>query len=335
MALPLNPLDALLLGYRLVMQAGTALAERATLNFLAPLEAYDDSGNGRTNVRVTQAASGDPGIVPATTPTTVLEADGTGALVWAKLADAYVDAAAAIAGTKIAPDFGSQDVVTTGDLSLGTSPATAGDLNVDTAFSLRAGAANAPILTLFGGGGDVDVALGGNSATIGDVTIGVPTGHTVALQVAGANVLAADLNKVAVTTPTGTSIDLEIAGAAVLSVTDDQLTHSGATVLEPHTGVEAIVAGTGITAAMLDRTYLRIRGSGGNVDITADPQIAAGADGQTLILQGTDDAATVKLDDGTGLALSASHTLAANDTLTLIYDRDEALWIEISQTTVT
>jgi hypothetical protein len=50
--------------------------------------------------------------------TTGMIADGT-------IADADVNAAAAVAGTKIAPNFGSQDVVTTGKLGVGTtSPAT-------------------------------------------------------------------------------------------------------------------------------------------------------------------------------------------------------------------
>lgn len=46
------------------------------------------------------------------------------------LVNADVDAAAAVAGTKISPDFGSQNIVTTGALSVGTNPAQSGALRM-------------------------------------------------------------------------------------------------------------------------------------------------------------------------------------------------------------
>lgn len=68
----------------------------------------------------------------------------------------------------------------------------------------------------------------------------------------------------------------------------------------------AIVAGTGI--AFTGNSYVNIwfvEGSGGAVDISADPQIAAGnIIGQRLILIGRSDTNTVKLEHGTGLSLS-------------------------------
>ena len=45
---------------------------------------------------------------------TYLKTSGAGVLSWSSIVNADVDAAAAIAGTKISPDFGSQDIVTTG-----------------------------------------------------------------------------------------------------------------------------------------------------------------------------------------------------------------------------
>jgi hypothetical protein len=60
--------------------------------------------------------------------------DGAAALV----VNADVNAAAAIAGTKIAPDFGAQDIATTGTLGLGATPrATLGDVKVKYNFIIR------------------------------------------------------------------------------------------------------------------------------------------------------------------------------------------------------
>ena len=69
---------------------------------------------------------------------TVLTSNGTvGA--WASIVNANVDAAAAIAGTKISPDFGAQNVVTTGFIAIGASPATAGDLRLTSTGKILAG----------------------------------------------------------------------------------------------------------------------------------------------------------------------------------------------------
>jgi len=80
---------------------------------------------------------------------------------------------------------------------------------------------------------------------------------------------------------------------------------------------------------------MRVVGSGGAVDITANPQIAAPDDtGATevtfIVVQGTSDSNTVKLDDGTGLALcgGVSMTLGKNDNISLMYDSGESEWLE-------
>ena len=91
-----------------------------------------------------------------------------------------------------------------------------------------------------------------------------------------------------------------------------------------------ITAGGGVTVT---RGIMRVQGSGGAVDITADPQIADGADGQIVILKGMSNTNTLTLDDGTGLSLtnSASFTLGAKDTISLMYDAVDDVWIEISR----
>ncbi|MCE2929079.1 MAG: hypothetical protein LW817_05570 [Candidatus Caenarcaniphilales bacterium] len=97
---------------------------------------------------------------------------------------------------------------------------------------------------------------------------------------------------------------------------------------------EIISAGTGITSAMLDSTVLELRGActGGVVDITANPQIAAGQPGQILTLVGIYDAEAVKFDDNLSnlhLAGGSSITLGGNDMLVLIYGPHG--WTEIAR----
>lgn len=100
--------------------------------------------------------------------------------------------------------------------------------------------------------------------------------------------------------------------------------------------VETPSADTAITAAggiTVTKPVMRIVGDGGPINITSDPQIVAGVDGQRVLLQGTSDVNTVTLDDGTGLALSGgvSFTIGQNDIIEFIYDSGESLWIEIGR----
>lgn len=91
--------------------------------------------------------------------------------------------------------------------------------------------------------------------------------------------------------------------------------------------VADITAGGGITPT---QTYMRIQGSGGAVDITADPQIIAGTyDGQLLIIEGTSDTNTVKLDEGTGIHLRGGSIILGNhDVLVLLYDSGNSIWVK-------
>ena len=91
-----------------------------------------------------------------------------------------------------------------------------------------------------------------------------------------------------------------------------------------------ITAGGGITVT---KAIMRLQGSGGAVDITVDPQIADGADGQIVILKGMSNTNTITLDDGTGLSLtnSTSFTLGLKDTISFMYDAADDVWIELSR----
>jgi hypothetical protein len=79
---------------------------------------------------------------------------------------------------------------------------------------------------------------------------------------------------------------------------------------------------------------MRVQGNGGPVTVTANPQIAAGADGSILILQGMSNANTVQLQNGNGLRLQGgiAFTLGLGDSITMAYDATSATWTEISRT---
>ena len=73
-----------------------------------------------------------------------------------------------------------------------------------------------------------------------------------------------------------------------------------------------------------------IQGNAGAVDITANPQIAAGSlVGQELMLIGRSDTDTVKLDDGTGLSLNGSAVLGADSVIQLVWDGTN--WSEVAR----
>lgn len=90
-----------------------------------------------------------------------------------------------------------------------------------------------------------------------------------------------------------------------------------------------IVAGTGITSAMLN-DYMLYTGSSA-IDISANPQVAAGYDGQKITIVGSSDTNTLTLDDGNGLILAGQCILGVGDAITLVYNKSFNFWIENSR----
>lgn len=91
----------------------------------------------------------------------------------------------------------------------------------------------------------------------------------------------------------------------------------------------AVTAAGGITslAAVCLQTHF-IQGSGGAVNITADPQISAGTRiGQRLVLIGCSGVNTVLLENGTGMVLNGSYTMGNGSVLELFWDGSN--WKEI------
>ncbi len=108
----------------------------------------------------------------------------------------------------------------------------------------------------------------------------------------------------------------------------------GATMTSPNitnapVATGTVVAGTGITAAMLSRfMYFNTAAA---IDITADPQIANGTSGQLITIIGSSDTNTLTLDDATGLRLTGQMVLGIGDNITLLYEGTIGDWIEISR----
>jgi hypothetical protein len=93
-----------------------------------------------------------------------------------------------------------------------------------------------------------------------------------------------------------------------------------------------ITAGTGITVAML-AADMRYNGSSA-VNITANPQIADGIDGQEISIVGLSDSNTLTLSSGNGLKLAYSVycALGAGDIIRLRYIASLDKWCEVSRT---
>lgn len=91
------------------------------------------------------------------------------------------------------------------------------------------------------------------------------------------------------------------------------------------------VAGTSIAHGLLsseDECVMYLKSNGGPVDMSANPQIAAGTrDGQTLILIFVDSTDTVYLEDGNGLSMPQGPIRSTIRTITsFTWDADQSLW---------
>ena len=87
-----------------------------------------------------------------------------------------------------------------------------------------------------------------------------------------------------------------------------------------------------VTNIPSNRSYLKIAGNiVGALPVTVSPQIQVGQNGQTLILQGTDDNRRVRIIDGNGVqtTLDQSFSMGQFDTMMLIFDGDSTNWVEI------
>lgn len=103
----------------------------------------------------------------------------------------------------------------------------------------------------------------------------------------------------------------------------------GLVVAGAHNAPSAITAAGGIPATTAQRNKRYIQGSGGAVDVTANPQIAAGTnDGDELTLVGCSDTNTVLLENGTGLIMNGPYTMKDGSLIKFNWDAVQSLWLE-------
>lgn len=88
----------------------------------------------------------------------------------------------------------------------------------------------------------------------------------------------------------------------------------------------AVVAAAGVAAPTADRTLAFISGSGGAVDLVANPQIAAGSVvGQEVTYRVPSGGNAVLFEDGNGLSMNGPANLG-EDTFSITFNWDGALW---------
>ena len=90
-----------------------------------------------------------------------------------------------------------------------------------------------------------------------------------------------------------------------------------------------VVAANGVTPST--HPFMRISGSNATVDITADPQIARGREGQILSVICVDSG--VRFDHGTGLNMvgSAGYMMRSGDVSVWMYHTGGTVWDEVSR----
>ncbi len=196
---------------------------------------------------------------------------------------------------------------------------TSGTLTFDAGTSVDINSINVSIA-------DTDISLDGASTTFtqttGSIGLVPAAGANFTSTIASGGEFKINANALVFN---GTSANLGIGNVNPQATLD----LNGTLAIKSSTVVD-IAAVTGVTPT---KSIMKIQGDGGAVNISADPQIVDGTDGQILILKGTSDINTVQLDPGAGLSLtdSLSFVLGDKDTLMLIYDADEDLWLEISR----
>jgi len=97
----------------------------------------------------------------------------------------------------------------------------------------------------------------------------------------------------------------------------------------PPSGTTLVTADGGFTVTA---THMHIEGAGGPVNITANPQIAPGIQGDLVHIEGGSDTNTVQLNNGNGLHLhNGSYTIGAHDSILMMYGTDGNTWEEMSR----
>lgn len=222
-----------------------------------------------------------------------------------------------------APELATLSSGTNGDLLI------AAQADEYTVYSWRAATvvADSPYVLTGRGGGWIAVAgkYIQNDTSMNDLTASRLVETSAAKKLSSVAILAAYIG--------GTDKEITVTavagGRVVLSrpdeVTDEKMTINQELMLSPSATV-AITAAGGITAT---KPVMHVQGSGGPIDITANPQIAAGTAGQLLILEGKSDTNTITLDNGNGLLIHGRAILGDDDIIVLYMG--STAWEEITR----
>lgn len=94
--------------------------------------------------------------------------------------------------------------------------------------------------------------------------------------------------------------------------------------------VQGLLASTKIQPSTT-QPWVRIFGSGGTVDLTSNPQMSAGKQGQIQTLECVSN--NVILDTGSGLTLSpqGQFNMGSGAIMTLVYNTGNSTWIELTR----
>lgn len=245
-------------------------------------------------------------------------------------------------GNKISEIYGgtNQTTYSTGEMLYASAANTLSKLSIGLPGEVLKVSSGLPAWGSVAGTGTVTYVGSGPGLTGGPITsagtLEIANGGITASMIASGTVTSGAISN-------NTIINEDLAAGTFSNITGvgtlNGLTVSGSTELSDRTvytpsGINSISAASGITAVMLNKNLIRIAGNGGPVVVTASPPIAAGQDGQVIILRGTDNTNTVEfLPGNTALALSSntSFTLGRGDNLMLFYDATAGSWYEINR----
>lgn len=265
---------------KFVAQARTAGAALATVVEISgtAIKVPALAGSGSTNVEVdgdgnlTRGAGSAIGFSDVETALSglgagVLHEDGAGNLTSSEIVNADVDAAAAIAGTKISPDFGSQNVQTTGSVTAGTNGFVGPQLNRATSGTFTLGS---NITTLAGTAlavtGIASIDNSGGALTVGANT----TGQTIG-KASTTAAFVGDVSVAGTLTVPGVGSSSERLGASTTAAGANSVAHGNAAKADS-SGSIAIGQGTQITGSATDTICI-----GRGITTTSAQGIAIGA----------------------------------------------------------
>lgn len=172
---------------------------------------------------------------------------GTTAIAAGVIVDADVNSSAAIAGTKISPDFGSQNILTTGYIALGASPATTGAIRLSHGMLITGRTVGATDKVLLDWGVTAnDVLQIGTTAATTSVKIFASSGGLIELRVGGATAVASlTSTSLALTVPLVTW-DASVASCTIQQTVNTSASVTGAALVaaaQDCNGTTAVTAG--------------------------------------------------------------------------------------------